>query len=62
MRKTETKNFVPIKYAMMKLYNKSDEKHIDMYEYRRKNMMKEYEKILDIRKKRETSMFVVKND
>ena len=51
VRKTQTKNFVPIKYAMMKLYNKNDEKHIDMYDYRRKNMMKEYEKIVDIRKK-----------
>ena len=51
VRKTETKNFVPIKYAMMKLYNESDEKHIDMYKYRLKNMIKEYEKILDIRKK-----------
>ena len=51
VRKTETKNFVPVKYAMTKLYNESDEKHIDMYKYRLKNMIKEYVKILDIRKK-----------
>ena len=51
VRKTETKNFVPIKYAMMKLYNKNDVKNIDMYEYRRDIMIKEYGRILNIHKK-----------
>ena len=50
---------MPIKQAMMKLYKKSDAKHIDMHEYRRNNMIRNYERSLDIQK-REISMFVVK--
>ena len=50
---------MPIKQAMMKFYKKSDAKHIDMHEYRRNNMIRNYERSLDIQK-REISMFVVK--
>ena len=50
LRKIKTKNWIPIKHAMMKFYDESDEKDIDMYEYRRKKMIQEYENILHIQK------------
>ena len=46
----KTKTWVPIKHAMMKLYDESDEKCIDMYDYRRKKLIDGYENILHIQK------------
>ena len=48
----ETKNYVPIKNAMLKKYDKTDVKDIDMYEYRRDKMIKNYKHELDIIKQR----------
>ena len=50
--KIETKNYVPIKQAMMKFYNEKDAKNIDMYDYRRDKMIKNYKHELDIIKQR----------
>ena len=61
-RKIETKTYVPIKYALMKYYNKSEyQKDIGHYEWRRNKMSKKYDYILQVHKK-ETDMFVVKKD
>ena len=48
----ETKHYIPIKHAMLKFYDKSDVKDIDMYDYRRNKMIKNYKHELDIIKQR----------
>ena len=50
-KEIKTTKWAPIKYAMMKFYKKSNEKHIDMYEYRRKKLIDTYGMILEIHKK-----------
>ena len=51
MRKIKTKDYVPIKYPMMKVCNTSDEKHIDMYKHCLEDVLKDYQEILDSNKK-----------
>ena len=50
--KIETQNFIPIKFALLKFYEEDDVKNIDMYEYRRKKMVKDYGQLLEIHKKK----------
>ena len=52
IRKMETKTYVPIKNALLKYYDKTDVKDIDMYEYRRNKMIKNYTYVLEIHKQR----------
>ena len=51
IKNIETKTYVPIKYALMKYYNKSDQKDIDHYEWCRNKMIEKYNYILQIHKK-----------
>ena len=51
IKNIETKTYVPIKYALMKYYNKSDQKDIDHYEWCRNKMIEKYNYILQTHKK-----------
>ena len=48
----ETQHYIPIKFALLKYYEKDDVKDIDMYEYRRKKIIQKYDKFLEIHKKK----------
>ena len=50
IKNIKTKTYVPIKNALLKRYDKTDVKDIDMYEYRRKKMIDNYGYTLEIHK------------
>ena len=50
IRKIETKTHVPLKNALLKHYDKTDVKDIDMYEYRHNKMNRNHTYVLEIHK------------